>query len=258
MAAKAIHQASLRKDMSFVTVECAGLTETLFESELFGHAWGAFTGASYHKQGLVDAANGGTLFLDEIGDIPLAQQVKLLRLIETGTYRQLGSIEALRADFRLICATHKNLKEMVQQGLFREDLYYRINVFTVHLPSLSERAEDIPLIARSLLAKVAPQQPHTLTAQAEVLSQRTIFNGKIRELRNILERAVLLSRTAVIDENLLLSCLDDGLTAGDTEATLHDEEREHVSKLLREFKGNKQAVADHLNISLRTFYRELR
>ena len=150
---------------------------------------------------------------------------------------------------------------MVQQGLFREDLYYRINVFPVHLPSLSERAEDIPLIAHSLLAKVAPQHPHTLTAQAEALLQRTIFNGNIRALRNILERAVLLSRTAVIDEKLLMSCPDspdDGLTAGDTAATLHDVEREHVSKILREFKGNKQAVADHLSISLRTLYRKLR
>jgi len=258
LAARAIHRASQRKDMPFVTVECAGLTETLFESELFGHTKGAFTGATFNKQGLVDAANGGTLFLDEIGDIPLSQQVKLLRLIETGTYRPVGSIEALRADFRLICATHKNLKEMVQKGLFREDLYYRINVFPVHLPALRERIEDIPLLALSLLAKIAPQQPYTLTADAHKLLQRIPFNGNIRELRNILERAVLLSATTVIAADLLRNCLDGEQPETRTPADLRSVERGHINRLLAEFEEDKQAVADHLGISLRTLYRKLR
>lgn len=258
LAARAIHRASLRKDMPFVTVECAGLTETLFESELFGHTKGAFTGATFNKQGLVDAANGGTLFLDEIGDIPLSQQVKLLRLIETGTYRPVGSVEALRADFRLICATHKNLKEMVQKGLFREDLYYRINVFPVHLPSLRERAEDIPLLAQSLLAKIAPQQPYLLSPEAQTLLQGTLFNGNIRELRNILERAVLLGATTLIDANLLRDCLDGEQHESDKATDLRTVERGHIHRLLNELEGDKQAVAARLGISLRTLYRKLR
>ncbi len=258
LAARAIHRASLRKDMPFVTVECAGLTETLFESELFGHTKGSFTGATFNKQGLVDAANGGTLFLDEIGDIPLSQQVKLLRLIETGTYRPVGSVEALRADFRLICATHKNLKEMVQKGLFREDLYYRINVFPVHLPALRERVDDIPLLAQSLLTKIAPQQSYTLTADAQTLLQRIPFNGNIRELRNILERAVLLSATMVIDADLLRDCLDVEELVASTPVDLKSLELEHIHRLLKDFNEDKQAVADQLGISVRTLYRKLR
>ncbi|MEQ8517271.1 MAG: sigma 54-interacting transcriptional regulator, partial [Chromatocurvus sp.] len=128
LAAHTLHRNSLRNHSQMVTLECAGLTETLFESELFGHVRGAFTGANYHKAGLVEAANGGTLFLDEIGDVPLPLQVKLLRLIETGTYRQVGSTDIRHADFRLVCATHKNLEAMVAEGRFRQDLYYRINV----------------------------------------------------------------------------------------------------------------------------------
>ncbi|MDP1931527.1 MAG: sigma-54 dependent transcriptional regulator [Gammaproteobacteria bacterium] len=259
LAAKAIHEASSRKDKPFVTVECAGLTETLFESELFGHAKGAFTGATYTKQGLVDAANGGTLFLDEIGDIPLPLQVKLLRLIETGTYRQVGSVEARSTDFRLVCATHKNLRAMVLQGQFREDLYYRVNVFPIHLPALRERTEDIPLIARSLLRKISTKQSVTLTTDAESLLKATQFSGNVRELRNILERAVLLSTTSEITSQTLSGCLDEGMLtdSNDEPTTLHHLERQHLNRLLFEHHGDKQAVADLLGISLRTLYRKL-
>ncbi len=257
LAAKAIHDASARKNKPFVTVECAGLTETLFESELFGHAKGAFTGASYSKPGLVEAANEGTLFLDEIGDIPLPQQVKLLRLIETGTFRAVGSIEPQRADFRLICATHKNLRDLVQQGLFREDLFYRINVFPIVLPELRERIEDIPLIARSLLQKITGHDHLRLTAQAEALLQRQHFSGNIRELRNLLERAVLLASSDQITEQLLLGCLDvDAMAAGEP-ADLHSLEAEHLRRVLQRHAGDKQAVAAELGVSLRTLYRRL-
>ncbi|MGB4248041.1 MAG: sigma-54 dependent transcriptional regulator [Pseudohongiellaceae bacterium] len=259
LAAKAVHEASMRKDKPFVTVECAGLTETLFESELFGHIKGAFTGASYTRQGLVDAANGGTLFLDEIGDIPLPQQVKLLRLIETGTYRPVGSAEASSADFRLVCATHKNLRAMVQQGQFREDLFYRINVFPISLPALRERVEDIPLIARSLLGKIAPGRRFTLTTDAETLLKATRFSGNVRELRNVLERAVLLSPTPEISARVLSGCLDEGMLVDpvETPTTLPHLERQHLSKLLLEHGGDKHAVAELLGISLRTLYRKL-
>lgn len=258
LAAQAIHDASSRKSKPFVTVECAGLTETLFESELFGHARGAFTGAAYSKPGLVEAANGGTLFLDEIGDIPLPQQVKLLRLIETGTYRAVGSVEALRADFRLICATHKNLRELVRQGLFREDLYYRINVFPIVMPALRERVEDIPLLARSLLQKITGDSAQHLSAQAESFLQQLSFNGNIRELRNLLERAVLLTNTDEISAELLRSCLDVDAAPQTAPADLHGLETEHLRRMLARHGGDKQAVAGDLGISLRTLYRKLR
>lgn len=141
LVAQAVHNASKRAKEPFVAVDCSGLTETLFESELFGYEKGAFTGAAQRKYGLVESASGGTLFLDEVGDIPLNLQVKLLRLLETGTYRRVGGVEPIRADFRLISATHRDLKKMVEQESFRKDLYYRISTFPIHLPSLAERRE---------------------------------------------------------------------------------------------------------------------
>jgi transcriptional regulator with PAS, ATPase and Fis domain len=258
LAAKAIHKSSARKDKPFVVVECAGLTESLFESELFGHSKGAFTGASYSKQGLVEAANGGTLFLDEIGDIALSQQVKLLRLIETGTFRAVGSVEAKSTDFRLVCATHMNLWEMVQNGEFREDLFYRINVFPIHLPALRERVEDIPLLARSILSKISEQKTYTLSKAAEKLLMSNPFNGNVRELRNILERAVLLSSTLEIDADLIGMSIASDIGKSEANQDLQSLEQEHLHRLLNKHQGDKQAVANELGISLRTLYRKLR
>ncbi len=239
LAAKAIHQASPRKDKPFVTVECAGLTETLFESELFGHTKGAFTGASYTKQGLVDAANGGTLFLDEVGDIALSQQVKLLRLIETGTYRPVGGIEPRRTDFRLICATHMDLWEMVQKGEFREDLFYRINVFPIHLPALRERVDDIPLLARSLLGKINQRTSYTLSTAAEKVLMQNPFHGNVRELRNILERAsLLLSGGTVIEANLIEMAMATDMGRTPAAENLQTLEAAHLRKLLMKHQGN--------------------
>ena len=158
LVANALHQSSSRAKGPFTTVDCSGIPETLFESELFGHERGAFTGATSRKQGLVEAASGGTLFLDEVGEIPLTMQVKLLRLLETGTYRRVGSTEIRRADIRVISATHRSLREMVEQGAFRADLYYRINVFPIVVPALRDRATDIPLLVESLLGRVAPDR----------------------------------------------------------------------------------------------------
>ncbi len=152
LVAHAIHQASARHSSACVTVECSGLSESLFESELFGHEKGAFTGAVLKKKGLVEEAEGGTLFLDEIGDVPLSLQVKLLRLIETRTFRRVGGVEQKNSNFRLICATHKDLKSMVKKGLFREDLYYRISTFPIRLPTLRERRSDIPLLVETILS----------------------------------------------------------------------------------------------------------
>jgi transcriptional regulator with GAF, ATPase, and Fis domain len=155
LAAKAIHDASRRAEGPFVVLDCSGLPETLFESELFGHEKGAFTGAMARKAGLVEAAAGGTLFLDEVGDIPLPMQVKLLRLLETGAYRRVGGTESLHATFRLVSATHRPLRQMTEDGSFRQDLYFRLNTFPIELPPLRERQEDIPLLAEALLQRVA-------------------------------------------------------------------------------------------------------
>ncbi|MDD4882383.1 MAG: sigma 54-interacting transcriptional regulator, partial [Gallionellaceae bacterium] len=158
LAAQALHDLSSRHGKPFVPVDCSGMTETLFESELFGYEKGAFTGASQRKIGLVEAAAGGTLFLDELGDIPLSLQVKLLRLLETGTFRRVGGVETLKADFRLVAATHRGVKAMVEAGTFRRDLYYRISAFPIHLPALRERREDMPVLVENLLRRLAPER----------------------------------------------------------------------------------------------------
>jgi transcriptional regulator with GAF, ATPase, and Fis domain len=158
LVARAVHEASGRAAKAFVPVDCSSLPENLFESELFGHERGAFTGANTARGGLVETASGGTLFLDELGDIPLTMQVKLLRLLETGTYRRVGSTEQRHADIRVVSATHRDLDQMVAQGQFREDLYYRLSTFPIHLPPLRERGSDIALLATALLARVAPQR----------------------------------------------------------------------------------------------------
>ncbi|HOU66775.1 MAG TPA: sigma 54-interacting transcriptional regulator, partial [Thermomonas sp.] len=168
--ARAVHEASPRAHGPFVVVDCSGLTETLFESELFGYEKGAFTGASARKPGLVETAKGGTLFLDEMGDVPLSMQVKLLRLIESGTFRRVGSIESQQADFRLVAATHKPLQQMVADGRFRQDLYYRISAFPIHLPPLRERADDIPMLVDSFLQRGGPAK-HRISVDAQAMAR---------------------------------------------------------------------------------------
>ncbi len=191
LVAKAIHDASRRADRPFVAVDCSGLTETLFESELFGHEKGSFTGASARRIGLVEAASGGTLFLDELGDIPLGMQVKLLRLLETGAFRRVGASEFLKADIRLISATHRNLRAMVQDGRFRQDLYYRLNTFPIVLPALRERSSDVPLLAEACSSRVAPHRELHISAEAMACLMTYDYPGNVRELRNVLERATL-------------------------------------------------------------------
>ncbi len=261
LAAIAIHRASARSDHAIVTLECSGLTETLFESELFGHVKGAFTGAGFNSPGLVAAADGGTLFLDEIGDVPLAMQVKLLRLIETGTYRPVGSQEVKRADFRLICATHKDLFDMVRQGSFREDLYYRINVFPIHMPSLQERNTDIPVLAKSMLQKLDKSGRCVITESAVKALQSHRFHGNIRELRNILARAMVLSNTHVIDGKVISQCLAiDGAAHHEDEVALPDirtNEALYLQRLLAACDNDKEKAASVAGISVRSLYRKL-
>lgn len=259
--AQAIHQQSGREHGPFAVVECSGLTETLFESELFGYEKGAFTGASQRKIGLVESAAGGTLFLDEVGDIPLGLQVKLLRLLETGTFRRVGGVETLRADFRLIAATHGDLKAMVERGSFRRNLYYRLSVFPIHLPALRERCGDIGLLAETLLARLARGRAYTLSAGARTRLQVYDFPCNIRELRNILERAMLMAD----GDTLLPKHLPPELI-GDTKVGMPDEEAivpletaelRYLQWALARHGGDRKSLAEQLGISERTLYRKL-
>lgn len=197
--ARAVHEASARASGPFVVVDCSGLTETLFESELFGYEKGAFTGANARKPGLVETAKGGTLFLDEMGDVPLSMQVKLLRLIESGTFRRVGAVESQRADFRLVAATHKPLLQMVADGRFRQDLYYRISAFPIHLPPLRERLDDIPMLVDSFLQRGSPVG-HRLSVEASAMARLLAHDwpGNIRELRNVLDRARLFADDGIV------------------------------------------------------------
>jgi transcriptional regulator with PAS, ATPase and Fis domain len=249
--ARAVHEASERASGPFVVVDCSGLTDTLFESELFGHEKGAFTGATARKPGLVETAQGGTLFLDEIGDIPLGMQVKLLRLIETGTYRRVGSIETLHADFRLVAATHKPLETMMAQGDFRQDLYYRISAFPITLPPLRERAEDIALLVNSFLQRNdAGSRELTIEAQALAQLQQRNWPGNIRELRNVLERARLFADDGVIRVANLPALPQLVATAPVAGTTL--------AHVMATFTGTRSELAASLGISERTLYRRLK
>ncbi|MGM0552589.1 MAG: sigma-54 interaction domain-containing protein [Pseudomonadota bacterium] len=272
LVARAIHEQSPRRDAPFVPVECSGLTETLFESELFGHEKGAFTGAATVKAGLVEAAAGGTLFLDEVGDIPLSQQVKLLRLLETHAYRRVGGVESRRADFRLVCATHRDLEAMVRAGEFREDLFYRLNTFPIEVPALRERTEDIPLLVDALLERLELGTRPELESEAVRLLQAYSFPGNVRELRNILERAALLTDgDSIRPEHLPDRVRKPGTSRpgqmhADLHGLLHPESLRPLSEIEREYlrhaaaihPGDRRTLARALGISERSLYRRLR
>ena len=262
LVAQAVHDASRRASGPFVAVDCSGVTETLFESELFGYEKGAFTGASQRKPGLVESASGGTLFLDEVGDIPLGLQVKLLRLLETGTYRRVGGIDPLRADFRLISATHRDLKKMVEQETFRKDLYYRISTFPIHLPALSERRDDIPLLATTLLARINPGRKLNLHPDTLAQLHACDFPGNIRELRNMLERASLMTDDdTIMPEHLDPECTGFQLRERAMPVTivpLEQAEQRYLQWAQAQHRGDRRALADKLGISERTLYRKLK
>jgi two-component system response regulator HydG len=262
LVARAIHEASPRGAGPFVPVDCSGLTETLFESELFGYEKGAFTGATHRKTGLVEAASGGTLFLDEIGELPASMQAKLLRLLETGTYRRVGAVEALPSDFRVVTATHRDLAAMMREGAFRRDLYFRLNTFPIHVPALRERAEDLPLLAESLLARVAPGRPLQLSPAAVELLSGMRFEGNIRELRNLLERASLLADGARIEPHHLVEDAVEGAPpAAPARAAevvpLAENERRYLAWAVANHRGPRRELARRLGLSERTLFRKL-
>ncbi|WP_409272276.1 sigma-54 interaction domain-containing protein [Pseudomonas sp. KCJK9111] len=252
--ARALHMGSPRADGPLVVVDCTSLTEALFESELFGYEKGAFTGAHQRKTGLAEAAHGGTLFLDEIGEVPLAMQVKLLRLIETGSFRPVGSLRTVHSDFRLVSATHKPLRQMVADGTFREDLYYRISGFPIRMPALRERSEDLPLLIQSLLKRIAGPSAPTLGDAALDQLMMYPFPGNIRELRNILERARLFADEGVIEPEHL----PEEVVSLPAEVRANASRPADLIQVLSHFKGSRSELAKYLGISERTLYRRLK
>ncbi|QNH77981.1 sigma 54-interacting transcriptional regulator [Pseudomonas protegens] len=256
--ARALHDGSPRASGPLVVVDCTGLTETLLESELFGYEKGAFTGALQRKIGLAEAAHGGTLFLDEIGEVPLAMQVKLLRLIESGSFRPVGSLRTVHSDFRLVAATHKPLKEMVAAGSFRQDLYYRISAFPIRLPALRERSDDLPLLIDSLLRRLDPGVVPRVDPQALEQLQLYTYPGNIRELRNILERARLFSDDGVIRLQDLPAELRSPQPHAPVTRRRASKDLEQLAHALEVFDGSRSELAKALGLSERTLYRRLK
>ncbi len=277
LAARILWQQSKRADMPFVPVNCGALTENLVESELFGHRKGAFTGADRDHKGLFEVANGGTLFLDEVGELNKNIQVKLLRFLESGEIRRVGENEPFRTNVRVLCATNCDLRTLIKEDEFREDLYFRINTFEIHLPALRERRSDIPELARHLLGRAA-QRP--LEQAAELLSPEAVdvllehdWPGNVRELANVMEHAYIIAGgQCILPEHLphhirpnpehpptlsLTSALTDTLPSPGGARTLREIEMEHVLRVVEKHGGHKPAAAGELGISLKTLYNKL-
>jgi DNA-binding NtrC family response regulator len=272
LVARAIHSHSPRAAGPFVAVNCTALTESLLESELFGHAKGAFTGAVQSKRGLFEEAQGGTLFLDELGDINPKMQAQLLRVLQEGEIRRVGGSEPIDIDVRVVAATNRDLEEEVQRGRFREDLYFRINVVTIRLPALRERPEDIPLLVDHFLSKYAQREGRAesgVVDEAMELLRRYNWAGNVRELENVIERALALSKSGIIlpsdlpsevrgsDDPSPLNSGYGGSSLIDDRPTLDELGQRYVNFILQEEGGNKKRAAEILGIDRRTLYRTL-
>jgi two-component system response regulator HydG len=279
LAARAFHQAGTRRGKPFVTINCSAVVDTLFESELFGHVRGAFTGAVESKPGVFEAAQGGTLFLDEIGELPMSVQAKLLRAIEYGEVQRVGSLQPKRVDVAVIAATNRDLRAEVAAGRFRGDLFYRLNVVELILPPLRDRREDIPYLTASFMRDCAmrinkPVQGLTPAAERELLAGR--WDGNVRELKNVIERACMLADGTLVSERELAGAAGPeradiarpfravagtqrprAYEAAGNAAPLDEIEREHILDVLRQVNGNRMAAAKVLGISRRALYRRL-
>ena len=273
LVARALHKLGPRASRRFVTVNCSAVVETLFESELFGHVRGAFTGATDHKTGLFETADGGTVFLDEIGELPASVQAKLLRVLENGEVQRVGSLEPRQVDVRLIAATNRDLRQEVAVGRFRGDLYYRLNVAEIVLPPLQQRREDIPYLTAAFVQNFAQRFSKPLvglTSGAERLLAEALWEGNVRQLRNVLERACILADGEFVTEAELGGIMRQqmqGITSPapavappamvHRTAPLIEIEREHIVRTLEQVRGNKAVAARLLGISRRAFYRQL-
>jgi two-component system NtrC family response regulator len=258
--AEAVHYESLRKDKPFVVVNCSSFSKELMESELFGHKTGAFTGAVRDKKGLFEEANGGTIFLDEIGEMSLDLQAKLLRILENGTFIKIGETKTTRVDVRLIAATNRNLQREAEENRFRLDLYYRLSGFTILLPPLRERGGDIELIARHFIriysAKVKKKLPWVDPNFFKELNRHR-WGGNIRELKNIIERVIIIMDEPLLSIKLLpYEFFDDGHIDLVTQ-DMASMEKQHIHRILKHTKGNKSEAARILNIGLATLYRKI-
>lgn len=262
LVARALHANSSRASSAFIVINCGAVPETLLESELYGHERGSFTGATGTRKGLLESASGGTLFLDEISETSLSFQVKLLRVIQEHEIRRVGSNETVEVDMRLVAATNRDLREMVRTNRFREDLFHRLNVFTIALPALRDRSPDIPLLSSYFLKIFSEKHGKTvrLAADAVEAMKRYSWPGNVRELKNMLERAITFNDTGVIQpDELEFDDIDDikavvGAAGGASIGSLDQMEKDHIIKVLKETGGNKKKAAEILGIERRTLY----
>lgn len=265
LIARELHFRSDRRDKNFVALDCCTLQESLFETELFGHEKGAFTGADRRKEGLIDVAEGGTLFLDEIGEIGPGIQAKLLRVLETGQFRRVGISRDLTADVRIVAATNRTLEEMAEQGEFRRDLFYRLNAFTITMPPLRDRREDIPILTRHFIENHDFSRRIVKQLNIAALRQMKAYNwpGNVRELRNVIERAIILSRDRKeIRPSDLAFCRSGSELQGcevsldfEHEPSLEEIEKKYLAMLLEKFSGHRGKIARTMGISERSVYR---
>lgn len=274
LAAEYIHRQSKLADGEFVIVDCTILGENLFESELFGHEKGSFTGAATSKKGLFELANNGTLFIDEIGELPLSQQPKLLRALESGKFRRVGGTVTLSSNVRIVSATNRNLAEMVKAGNFREDLFYRLSVFPVEIPPLRDRRQDLPALVDYLLKQLSLRDGHQyiLTKEALMKLMRHLWPGNIRELRNCLQLAIGLCENKQIEEKDIIIMRRSSRTSGSRPPENQEEqamvqssqmspmeqiEVNYLNSLINKHNGNRKLIASEMNVSERTLYRKL-
>jgi transcriptional regulator with PAS, ATPase and Fis domain len=258
LIAKAIHSNSPRKFFPLVSVHCGALTESLLESELFGHEKGAFTGAMYNRKGRFEMADSGTIFLDEIATISTKMQIELLRVLETKRFIRVGGNKEITSDFRVICATNKDLKSMVEKGTFREDLFYRLNVVNIHIPPLRERVGDIPLLVEYFIKKYCTSMnkpPITIDSAALRRLEEFSFPGNVRELENMVERAIVIGngkRIQLKDLPLEKSLIDSSAES------LDDHEKNHIFQILIKYDWNITRAAKALKIDRVTLYNKIR
>ncbi len=265
LVARALHDQSPRAEMPFVPINCGALPEQLIESELFGHRKGAFTGAEEHRTGLFEVAHGGTLFLDEIGELPKAMQAKLLRFLENGEVRRVGDNDSIHCDVRIVCATNRQVDEMVASGDFREDLWYRINTFELTLPPLRDRRNDVLLLARHLAVRFGARkgsEDEIFTPDCLAALRKHTWPGNVRELANVVEHAMILSDGAPMSVEHLPRRFTSGQPLAAVRrnrgpCTLRELERQAIDAALDRNQGSKPRAAEELGISLKTFYNKI-